>query len=95
MLKCFTIIHLGIGGKETPIEDSAFDEDHLREMDPTPPPPPPPRKPSQAQTELNQATPSLVPSKMPLLEDVHRLVKNITQQIAKLLKAAQSHGQNE
>ena len=62
-------------------------------MDPTPPPPPPPRKPSQAQaqTELNQPT----PSKMPLLEDVHRHVKNITQQIAKLLKAAQSHGQHE
>lgn len=68
-------------------------------MDPTPPPPPPPphRKSSQlqAQTELNQATPPLIPSKMPLLEDVHRHVKNITQEIAKLLKAAQSHGQHE
>ena len=93
-------------GKETPLEDSAFDEEtqvsHDDGQSPPPPPPPPPHRTRVTSQTSKQQENSPVhskdppaPLKLPSVDTVHAQIKNVTFFIQELLKAAQTQRQDE
>ena len=94
----FLFSHAVPTGKTTPLEDSTFDE-YPRSVA-TPPPPPPHRK-SRLESQQTPPIPpppapaSSGPTSLPSMDVIQLSIKETTQRIQVLLKAAQSQRQNE
>lgn len=101
-------VESSVTGKETPLEDSAFDEETQvsRDNGQSPPllPPPPPHRTrviSQPSKQLENSPvyskdpPAPAPLKLPSVDTVHAQIKNVTFFIQELLKAAQTQRQDE